>query len=259
MMQQPIHLTTPELGRLLVELSMLQSRQTGSQGGSPPGLPPTAVGDIVHMASRPLATGASAGFAPPMKVEMTSLASLRPLCAHALSLGGGDFAFVDTGALEKRPVKGGRQLSPPAAGTKNLSPATADALALAAASMKKQTLEEAEGSDEPAPSPGKKKSKCGSSKRKKKSASDATEPEPPAAAESPNSADGRFQKTELCRFFQANACAKGMDCPFAHGLDELQARPNLYKSAICKMWLRGKCPNSCKTCRFAHGPGDLKH
>eukprot|EP00929_Paragymnodinium_shiwhaense_P050327 TRINITY_DN25341_c0_g1_i2.p2 TRINITY_DN25341_c0_g1~~TRINITY_DN25341_c0_g1_i2.p2 ORF type:complete len:123 (+),score=14.60 TRINITY_DN25341_c0_g1_i2:272-640(+) len=97
MMQQPIHLTTPELGRLLVELSMLQSRQTGSQGGSPPGLPPTAVGDIVHMASRPLATGASAGFAPPMKVEMTSLASLRPLCAHALSLGGGDFAFVDTG------------------------------------------------------------------------------------------------------------------------------------------------------------------
>eukprot|EP00929_Paragymnodinium_shiwhaense_P057329 TRINITY_DN28695_c0_g2_i1.p1 TRINITY_DN28695_c0_g2~~TRINITY_DN28695_c0_g2_i1.p1 ORF type:complete len:368 (+),score=79.71 TRINITY_DN28695_c0_g2_i1:83-1105(+) len=68
----------------------------------------------------------------------------------------------------------------------------------------------------------------------------------------------QLTKTTLCDFFAAGGCPAGRHCKFAHGEQELQAKPNLSKTSICKAWKRGACRKSAATCHFAHGYSDLR-
>jgi hypothetical protein len=76
-----------------------------------------------------------------------------------------------------------------------------------------------------------------------------------------NSGNGRFRaqfwKTELCRFWRSG-CRNGKLCPFAHGDEELTARPDLAKTSLCQRWAKGSCPLEATECRFAHGHLDLR-
>lgn len=67
-----------------------------------------------------------------------------------------------------------------------------------------------------------------------------------------------MRKSALCRFFESNQCSKGTACPFAHGEAELQTRPNLSKTTICRNWAKGCCKFNNATCNFAHGQQDLR-
>eukprot|EP00929_Paragymnodinium_shiwhaense_P013839 TRINITY_DN121687_c0_g1_i1.p1 TRINITY_DN121687_c0_g1~~TRINITY_DN121687_c0_g1_i1.p1 ORF type:complete len:632 (-),score=174.80 TRINITY_DN121687_c0_g1_i1:371-2266(-) len=67
----------------------------------------------------------------------------------------------------------------------------------------------------------------------------------------------RFHKTELCRFFAQGRCRKDQ-CRFAHGLNELRHRPNLYKTVLCHQWARSRCPRSSEECPYAHGLCELR-
>jgi len=65
-------------------------------------------------------------------------------------------------------------------------------------------------------------------------------------------------KTKLCdAFLQAGRCNRGEDCNFAHGEVELRSTPDLFKTAICNLWSQGRC-TAGETCRFAHGYDDLR-
>lgn len=67
-----------------------------------------------------------------------------------------------------------------------------------------------------------------------------------------------FRKTVFCRFFPYNACSKGDKCKFAHYPDECQAKPDLTKTALCRLWKRGLCQRSSDECPFAHGHQELR-
>lgn len=67
----------------------------------------------------------------------------------------------------------------------------------------------------------------------------------------------QFWKTELCRFWRSG-CRNGKLCPFAHGDEELTARPDLAKTSLCQRWAKGSCPLEATECRFAHGHLDLR-
>lgn len=67
-----------------------------------------------------------------------------------------------------------------------------------------------------------------------------------------------FSKTRMCRFDQAGRCRKGQQCPFAHGVEEVRAFPDLTKTSICARWARRCCPYPSRECRFAHGARDLR-
>mmetsp|Transcript_66766 Transcript_66766/g.147977 ORF Transcript_66766/g.147977 Transcript_66766/m.147977 type:complete len:261 (-) Transcript_66766:51-833(-) len=68
-----------------------------------------------------------------------------------------------------------------------------------------------------------------------------------------------FVKTELCRYYSArkSMCHKGEACPFAHGKAELRTRPDLTKTAFCRLFSRSKCPRG-NACPFAHGQAELR-
>merc|ERR1740138_2025178 len=53
-------------------------------------------------------------------------------------------------------------------------------------------------------------------------------------------------------------CSKGDSCEYAHGMEELQAPPDLTKTSLCRDWQKGCCPESDATCRFAHGKRQLR-
>ena len=67
-------------------------------------------------------------------------------------------------------------------------------------------------------------------------------------------------KTELCRFFsQKKGCRhRSSSCPYAHGEDELQERPNLLKTSLCRPFLKGNCVAESGRCEFAHGHRELR-
>lgn len=67
-----------------------------------------------------------------------------------------------------------------------------------------------------------------------------------------------FRKTQRCRFYANNRCFKGHACSFAHGMDELQAIPDLRKTKLCYAWSRNECPFDSTECRFAHGTRELR-
>jgi len=70
----------------------------------------------------------------------------------------------------------------------------------------------------------------------------------------------QVRKTELCRFFsQKKGCRhRSSSCPYAHGEDELQERPNLLKTSLCRPFLEGKCVAESGRCGFAHGHRELR-
>lgn len=68
----------------------------------------------------------------------------------------------------------------------------------------------------------------------------------------------QLRKTELCRHKLNGKCRAGQACPFAHGEQELQTRPNLSKTSLCKAWIDGNCPNEAAHCAFAHGAWELR-
>eukprot|EP00929_Paragymnodinium_shiwhaense_P088072 TRINITY_DN4828_c0_g1_i2.p1 TRINITY_DN4828_c0_g1~~TRINITY_DN4828_c0_g1_i2.p1 ORF type:complete len:504 (+),score=127.55 TRINITY_DN4828_c0_g1_i2:141-1652(+) len=66
----------------------------------------------------------------------------------------------------------------------------------------------------------------------------------------------QFHRTEPCRFFDTG-CRNGNNCPFAHGREQLQNRPNLWKTSLCTRWQAWNCPYPVEECSFAHGHQDL--
>jgi len=67
----------------------------------------------------------------------------------------------------------------------------------------------------------------------------------------------QFRKSRMCRFYVRGECAKGEQCMFAHGLQEVTCAPDLRKTSLCPDWQSGRCPLSAEACLRAHGPGDL--
>ncbi|CAJ1345426.1 unnamed protein product [Effrenium voratum] len=53
-------------------------------------------------------------------------------------------------------------------------------------------------------------------------------------------------------------CARGSRCTFAHGLEQLRPRPDLYKTRLCSSYaLCQSCPYG-DSCTHAHGPEELR-
>jgi len=74
-----------------------------------------------------------------------------------------------------------------------------------------------------------------------------------------NSLNVDLYKTELCRSWSKfGACIYDDCCHFAHGIDELRARPiphRNYKTEMCKKFLSGFCPYGVRCC-FVHNPNE---
>jgi hypothetical protein len=64
-------------------------------------------------------------------------------------------------------------------------------------------------------------------------------------------------KTEMCKFFLANRCAKGTSCQFAHSASEIREKPELNRTSMCRDFLQ---TGTCQTpgCRFAHDERELR-
>mmetsp|Transcript_10658 Transcript_10658/g.24312 ORF Transcript_10658/g.24312 Transcript_10658/m.24312 type:complete len:490 (-) Transcript_10658:177-1646(-) len=81
-------------------------------------------------------------------------------------------------------------------------------------------------------------------------------------------------KTVICKFWENNMCAKGANCTFAHGLEELRRYTNAaslnnglmassplkmerFKTKLCLFHMQGRC---CKgpSCPYAHGLQELR-
>lgn len=68
---------------------------------------------------------------------------------------------------------------------------------------------------------------------------------------------GQFSKTKLCRFELLGICAKGPECPFAHGQTELKALPDLRCTKLCRELLStGQC--TTLGCSYAHTKQELR-
>jgi hypothetical protein len=68
----------------------------------------------------------------------------------------------------------------------------------------------------------------------------------------------RFAKTKICKFHLQGKCAKGSNCSFAHGGDEMEHAPDLYRTQLCMALMKtGKCKDS-ETCKYAHTREQLR-
>jgi len=69
--------------------------------------------------------------------------------------------------------------------------------------------------------------------------------------------NSQFSKTKMCRFELLGICAKGLQCPFAHGNTELRALPDLQNTKLCRELLQtGECNN--RNCTYAHNREELR-
>jgi len=67
----------------------------------------------------------------------------------------------------------------------------------------------------------------------------------------------QFYKTRQCSFFEKGKCNRGSNCKYAHGTSELQARPDLAFTSLCRKFATtGVCDNPA--CSFAHNPEQLR-
>lgn len=67
----------------------------------------------------------------------------------------------------------------------------------------------------------------------------------------------QFSKTKMCKFEIIGMCAKGEQCPFAHGRDEMKPLPDLTCTKLCKTLIQtGVCEN--KACKYAHSKEELR-
>lgn len=70
------------------------------------------------------------------------------------------------------------------------------------------------------------------------------------------SSNALFLKTKMCSFFLKGSC-KRESCTFAHGAEELSARPDLRCTKMCAATLRGGiCMEA--DCPFAHHAGEVR-
>eukprot|EP00438_Fugacium_kawagutii_P036013 Skav228979 [mRNA] locus=scaffold671:270189:271922:- [translate_table: standard] len=68
---------------------------------------------------------------------------------------------------------------------------------------------------------------------------------------------GRFYKTRQCAFYAKGKCTRGEQCKYAHGQNELQERPDLTFTSLCREYATtGTCTNP--ECSFAHNPEQLR-
>uniref|UniRef100_A0A0G4FKF9 Integrase catalytic domain-containing protein n=1 Tax=Chromera velia CCMP2878 TaxID=1169474 RepID=A0A0G4FKF9_9ALVE len=67
---------------------------------------------------------------------------------------------------------------------------------------------------------------------------------------------GKAKQYKLCKPFMQGRCEEGDQCTFAHGVHDQRSCPDLFRTKLCKKWLRGLCtgPN----CSFAHGAHELR-
>lgn len=79
---------------------------------------------------------------------------------------------------------------------------------------------------------------------------------PPEAAPA---ARASFARTTLCKFYSKGVCKRGAGCKFAHGAEQLQALPDLYRTELCFDYLRSGTCRAASDCRFAHSPTELRH
>jgi len=64
-------------------------------------------------------------------------------------------------------------------------------------------------------------------------------------------------KTKMCKFEAVGKCAKGVGCPFAHNIDELNELPDLRCTKMCKLTLaRQEC--NIPGCPYAHSKKELR-
>lgn len=69
--------------------------------------------------------------------------------------------------------------------------------------------------------------------------------------------NNQFSKTKMCRFELLGMCAKGPQCPFAHGTVELRPLPDLSRTKLCRQLLQcGECHNP--GCAYAHSREELR-
>jgi len=67
-----------------------------------------------------------------------------------------------------------------------------------------------------------------------------------------------LEKTKLCKYFFNGRCMHGVKCNFAHGSEELQTQPNLFKTELCTDFMQSGACRFGGTCRFAHGFVELR-
>lgn len=67
----------------------------------------------------------------------------------------------------------------------------------------------------------------------------------------------QFYKTRVCSFYANGKCTRGAMCKYAHGDTELQSRPDLTFTSLCREFsMTGACTNPA--CSFAHDPSELR-
>ncbi|GIX61679.1 zinc finger C-x8-C-x5-C-x3-H type domain-containing protein [Babesia caballi] len=72
----------------------------------------------------------------------------------------------------------------------------------------------------------------------------------------------QFHKTKICPHMnKPEGCLRSMrgQCPYAHDKSELKEPPNLIKTAMCKLHLKGCCGKSSADCPYAHSFSELRH
>lgn len=67
-----------------------------------------------------------------------------------------------------------------------------------------------------------------------------------------------LEKTQLCTFFANGACARGEECKFAHGMEEVRKKPNLERTRLCADVMNFGCCKKGPNCNFAHSTCELR-
>eukprot|EP00931_Biecheleriopsis_adriatica_P055810 TRINITY_DN33072_c0_g1_i1.p1 TRINITY_DN33072_c0_g1~~TRINITY_DN33072_c0_g1_i1.p1 ORF type:complete len:255 (+),score=60.95 TRINITY_DN33072_c0_g1_i1:76-765(+) len=68
-----------------------------------------------------------------------------------------------------------------------------------------------------------------------------------------------IKKTQVCKYHASGKCSLGTNCTFAHGVEELQERPDLKRTGLCRFMSKyGSCPWKHTGCKFAHSHEELR-
>jgi len=66
-----------------------------------------------------------------------------------------------------------------------------------------------------------------------------------------------FYKTRWCKDILTGTCKSGLSCKFAHSIEELNPRPDLFHTKMCRVLIEtGTCTN--QKCTFAHHEHELR-
>jgi len=73
-----------------------------------------------------------------------------------------------------------------------------------------------------------------------------------------SSLTGLFSKTKMCKSAMIGMCTRGEGCTYAHGPQELQPLPKMYKTKMCRALSRNKeCHDP--SCQYAHTKSQLRN